>query len=347
MALTIYKFNPLEDPRWDEFVQRHPRASVFHTSGWLGALNRTYGYEPVVYTASPPRAMLTNGIVFCRVSSWLTGRRMVSLPFSDHCDPLVESPEERREVFGSLERTLHEERLKYIEIRPRSLILPAETFSQKCSSFYIHALDLRPALESIFRRFQKGSIQRKIRRAEREALGYEKGNSELLLNKFFRLFLLTRRRHNVPPQPIEWFRNLLTLLRDQLTIRVASYRQQPVASILTLSHRDTLVYKYGCSDARYHNLGGMPFLFWKAIQEVKERGTRTFDFGRSDTGNEGLIRFKDQFGSARSMLAYRRIYAPPHRMGEGSLIELAKPIFAHLPDGMFTAAGRLLYRHIA
>src|SRR2546426_9021677 len=33
VTLTVSTFNPIEDQRWTEFVQRHPRASVFHTSG--------------------------------------------------------------------------------------------------------------------------------------------------------------------------------------------------------------------------------------------------------------------------------------------------------------------------
>ncbi len=273
---------------------------------------------------------------------------MVSLPFADHCEPLVESPEQGQEVFRSLQGTLDREKLKYIEIRPLSVDLPAEPCIQKSNMFCFHVLDLRPALDNLFRRFQKDSIQRKIRRAEREALCYEKGCSEVLLNKFYRLLLLTRQRHNLPPQPIEWFRNLITLLRGQLTIRVASYGQRPIGSILTLTHGDTLVYKYGCSDASYHNLGGMPFLFWKAIQEAKERGMQVFDFGRSETTNQGLIRFKDQWGTTRSVLAYGRICARGrHKMAEEQLTQVAKRLFARMPDGLFIAAGRLLYRHIA
>ena len=272
---------------------------------------------------------------------------MVSLPFSDHCDPLVESPEQDQEVLGALQRTLDREKLKYIEIRPLSIDLPAESCMQKSNIFCFHALDLRPALDILFRGFQKDSIQRKIRRAQRDALGYEEGCSEVLLTKFYRLLLLTRQRHNLPPQPIEWFRNLITLLGDHLTIHVASHGQRPIGSIVTLRHRDTVVYKYGCSDARYHNLGGMPFLFWKAIQEAKEQGMQIFDFGRSDTTNQGLIRFKDQWGTTRSMLAYRRICARhQHRTADGRLTEIAKRFFAHLPDGLFTAAGRVFYRHI-
>jgi CelD/BcsL family acetyltransferase involved in cellulose biosynthesis len=346
--LTVYTFNPLKDPRWAELSERHPRASVFHTTGWLEALHRTYGYEPIVYTTSPPGATLTNGIVFCRISSWLTGRRMVSLPFADHCEPLVESHEQWKGVFGSLQRTLDGEKLKYIEIRPLSADLLSGISLQKSDSFCFHTLDLRTSREDLFRRTDKNSVQRRVRRAEREALGFEEGCSEMLLRKFYGLLVLTRKRHNLPPQPIEWFRNLITFLRDRLTIRVVSSRHEPIASILTFSHRDTYVYKYGCSDARYHNLGAMPLLLWRAIQTAKDRGMQVFDFGRSDTTNEGLIRFKDNWGTSRSTLSYGRICAEVRQeKGQEYLVNLTKHIFAYMPDGLITAAGRLLYRHIA
>ena len=39
-------------------------------------------------------AELQSAIVFCRIRSGFTGARLVSLPFSDHCDPLVASPDD-------------------------------------------------------------------------------------------------------------------------------------------------------------------------------------------------------------------------------------------------------------
>ena len=77
----VYEVDPLEDPRWQSLVERHPQASIFHHVGWLHALNRTYGYEPVVFTASPPTSDLEHGMLFCRIRSWVTGNRIVSLPF--------------------------------------------------------------------------------------------------------------------------------------------------------------------------------------------------------------------------------------------------------------------------
>ena len=87
--MSVYQFNPLKDPRWQPFVDHHPGGSIFHSADWLEALRRTYGYEPVVYTTTSPGKELSNGIVFCRIHSWVSGSRLVSLPFSDHCEPLA------------------------------------------------------------------------------------------------------------------------------------------------------------------------------------------------------------------------------------------------------------------
>ena len=64
-----------------------------------------------------------------------------------------------------------------------------------------------------------------------------------------------------------------------MTIHVASKDGLPIAGILTLSFKKTLVYKYGGSDAAHHSLGGMPFLFWRAIQEAQAKASRSWTSG--------------------------------------------------------------------
>ncbi len=70
-----------------------------------------------------------------------------------------------------------------------------------------------------------------------------------------------------------------------------------VASILTLSHKKTIVYKCGCSDAAANKFGGMALLFWRTIQEAQENGFEDLDMGRSDTDQPGLIAFKEHWGA--------------------------------------------------
>ncbi|HEY6290580.1 MAG TPA: GNAT family N-acetyltransferase [Terriglobia bacterium] len=190
-------------------------------------------------------------------------------------------------------------------------------------------------------------MRRKIRRAEREGLRCEEGRSALLLGQFYRLQVISRRRQQLPPQPLKWFCNLIDCLGDQLNIRVASKDGHPVAAIITLRFREVLTYKYGCSDLRFHRLGGMQFLLWKAIEEAISTGLREFDMGRSDLDRPGLVTFKDRWGAARSKLSY---WARPARLIAGHestwKLDAAKKIFAHAPSTCLTLAGNLLYRHI-
>lgn len=217
----------------------------------------------------------------------------------------------------------------------------------KPESFCLHNLDLRPNLENLFSGFHKNCVQRKIRRAEREGLSYELGRSESLLTSFYRLLVLTRQRHQVPPQPLAWFRNLVASMGDKLEIRLASKDGHPVASILTLRDKNTLVYKYGCSDKRFNNLGGMQFLFWKAIQEAKDDELSQFDLGRSDWESTGLIAFKDRLGAGRSPLTYWQYdEGPVRRTATRGQIQIAKCIIGAMPNAFLPLTGSLVYRHL-
>jgi CelD/BcsL family acetyltransferase involved in cellulose biosynthesis len=345
--VTVFTLSPLREPRWSELVARHRRASVFHTTGWLEALQRTYGYEPRALTTSPPGADLQNAIPFCEVRSWATGRRLVSLPFSDHCDPLVDDPEELAVLCTRFRAEQRDGGWGYIELRPGQHSQVPAGFSES-ASFVSHVLDLRPGPEALFGAFHKDSVQRKIRRAEREGLTCEQGRTEDLLRKFYALLVTTRRRHHLPPQPFNWFRNLAACCKESFRVRIASVGRRPVAGIMTLQHRDTLVYKYGASDAGYHPVGSMQFLFWRTIVDACAAGCLSFDLGRSDPEQSGLVRFKERLGAAPASLTYWR--CPESRAKSGPLqkwlARCAGQAFVHAPDGVRVAAGTLLYKHI-
>jgi hypothetical protein len=342
----VYTIDPLRDPRWAELISRHTSASVFHSQPWLEAVRRTYGYGPVAYTTSPPSSPLSNGIVLCQINSWLTGRRMVSIPFSDHCEPLLDSPGAAAAIGEELKNAVDAGKWKYVEIRPTS-DLPALDGAVKSPSCYLHTLDLRPAADELLRRTHKTAVQQPIKRAEREGLGYESGNSERLLNVFYRLMVQTRRRHQLPPQPIQWFRNVAACMGDRLQVRVAFKDQNEIASILTVQHKDVVVYKYGCSNTAFQNLGGTQYLLWKTIVESKARGLTCMDFGRSDADNPGLIAFKDRWGAKSSELTYlrwSRTQVPDVARRRSSAV--VKQLFAMMPDALLQATGRILYRHV-
>lgn len=329
-------------------MNQHPHASVFHTVGWLQALKRTYGYEPVAFTTSPPTSTLKNGLVFCRVHSWLTGSRLVSLPFSDHCEPLCDSREDLNFLVRYLQTRLEHENWRYVEIRSTTGNLEKTSeMNNAPPSYFLHVLDLRPELKEVFSNLDKDCVQRRIRRAERAGLTEESGRTEDLLREFYRLFVTTRGRHGVPPTPYTWFKNLVHCLSDAAEVRVAQRAGMPIAAILTLRFRNVLYYKYGCSDARFKNLGATPWLLWNAIAAGKANGATSFDMGRTQEDHRGLIAFKSHWVSQSKRLVYS--YFPsascPDSV-EGWRLKIAKRALSHMPDKLLTLTGKILYRHV-
>jgi hypothetical protein len=367
----MYWIDPIGDSRWADFVARHSKASVFHTPSWLEALRRTYGYKPVALT-SRSGVELVDGIAFCEVESWISGTRLVSVPFSDHCQPLLPNAGDLAAFIECLREDWGRSSWEYVELRlegeanldlqspsarvrnegrhdentPAALDDSASLFA-KYEEYNFHKVDLRLDLEAIFNHFHKSCIQRKIQRAEREGLEHEAGRSESLLTKFYQLLVLTRRRHGLPPQPMSWFYNLKDCFGDSMTIHIASKHDQPIAAILTLQHNRTLVYKYGGSDAAFHSLGAMPMLFWKAIQEGKQRGAEELDLGRSSIDNPGLTAFKQHLGASCSKLTYLRLgrYSAATSKAE-SRSRIASNVFARMPGRLAQMAGRVLYKHM-
>ena len=125
-----------------------------------------------------------------------------------------------------------------------------------------------------------------------------------------------------------------------MKVRMVSKDGQPVASIVTLHYKNKLVYKYGGSDERFHNLGGMAFLFWQAIQDGKQMAASELDLGRTDISDLGLMEFKNRLGAVNSTLSYYRYSL----RGDSSTGDLRR-VYQYLPKFFVRALGTLLYRH--
>ena len=348
--VTVRTLNPLRDERWQRFLQTHPQASLFHSNAWLSALARTYGYRPVVFTTTAPGGELENGAVFCAVESWLTGRRLVCLPFSDYCDPLARDEEEAAAILSAAIGRESRGRWRYLEMRLSQPLAITAVQPRSGRIHTLHQLDLAPSLDEIFENFHKSSTQRKVRRAQREKLEYREGGMEYF-DDFYRLFSAARRRHGRPPQPAAWFRNLAQGFGADFKIRLSCRDGRAVAALLTIRYKDAMTYKYGGSNPEFNPMGSMHLLFWNAIQEAKRLGLRYFDFGRSEAEHTGLITFKRRWGASESALRYLR-YGEPFAAddsfepsAESWKSVVANSLFSRLPLSALSFAGQLLYKH--
>ncbi len=90
--------NPLEQPEWDSFLAGRPDAWFFHGAAWAAVLHKTYGHVPV-FAARFADGRLRDLLPLMEVSSPWTGRRGVSLPFTDFCLPLKSEGHDAGELY--------------------------------------------------------------------------------------------------------------------------------------------------------------------------------------------------------------------------------------------------------
>jgi hypothetical protein len=314
----------------------------------MAALQRTYGFRPLAVTTSTSAEDLADGIAFCEVKSWLTGRRIVSMPFSDHCDPLVPNYENFRALIGELEQSATHERYRYMELRPLSSSTGEESGLQRTQSFYVHRIDLRPPLAEIYRAFHPSCVKRQIRRAERDGLECEVGNSSALLRKFYGLQVLTRSRFRLPPQPFSWFQNLAFCMGESLQIQIASRAGTALASTISIRFGQKAIYKYSASYKDRSNTGAVQLLLWNLIRDLKREGATELDLGRCEMSNTTLAQFKERWGAERQTIHYWRNYPESNAHAPSQWkVAAAKRVLSCLPSKCLAVAGNLFYKHAA
>ena len=339
----IRTLDPLIDPAWRDLVRRDPRATAFHTPEWMDALRRTYGYAPIVYGARGDE--LHGAIPFCLIASWLTGRRLVSLPFSDHCEPLVEDHSQLAAILDDVAFDARMNEWRYVQLRPRSVGGTVDGF-ERDESNYLYAIDLQPQLDLLFRGIKRDNRE-DIRKADRRGLKCVVGRDDALVRGYFRLHAMTRSTQGVPPQPYAWFQNLARCLGEMLEVHLLLQDDVPIAGLVAISFRDQLMVKYTASDPVRDRQGMGKSLLWKTIVRAKERGATTLDWGRCEPEHHGLAQFKERFGAVRTDLIYlRNPPAPADRHRPSWAARAAKYVVPRMPVTVLTAAGRVAYRHV-
>ena len=108
--------NPIDYPDWDELILSTENYTFFHSSLWAKVLSDAYKYKPVYFTE------LVNGgistlIPILEVNSLLTGKRGISLPFTDYCEPVINRENDFYSVIQLLVSYGKKSGWKYIELR--------------------------------------------------------------------------------------------------------------------------------------------------------------------------------------------------------------------------------------
>ncbi len=338
--------NPLEQPKWDEQLAQHPDATLFHSAAWARVLCETYGHKPV-YFCRFAGGELKQLLAVMEVSSPLTGRRGVSLPFSDFCSPLTTDGEDLGALYDFAIEHGRQRKWKYFETRGRFDQWRGATPSL---AFFGHALPLEGGDEDLFKGLNS-SMRRCICKAEQAKVKIEFGNTMEFARIYYALHCRTRKRHGLPPQPVDFFENIARHVfgSGHGFVGVARHEGNPVAAAVFFHEGKSALYKFGASDSEFQHVRPNNLLMWEAIKYCAAGGFAELRFGCTSLLNDGLRNFKLGFGAREERVEYARYEFG--KEGFGTDVDrtggMLNNVFRCLPQPLLIQAGRLLYRHLS
>lgn len=355
MIGRVISIDPAADARWERFVADYPVASVWHTAAWLAVLRQTYPFHPE-HLAYEQDGDVHGVLPLFLVTSPLTGRRLVSLPFSGPSGPLGCTPAATGALVGaalSRGRALH---CNYVNLQCRDDLQHlagagfAEERSFVCS---ILALDW----EGDTPHFPRARTSRQeIGRGRRRGLQVEVTADPTALRAFYGLYLATGRHHGMPPQPFELFRNMWEAFsrRDAARMLLVQFQGRPVYAMLCLTHRDVITGVYSGADYSALHLHAARVGDWSMAEWGHARGYRSLDLVQSHVRNTGLRWYKRSLGA--NEVGVTHYYSPArgptsvlreHLVGGSSRLGRALKFgVSRLPDPAFMALGRLAFPHV-
>jgi hypothetical protein len=343
--VSRHVLDPLKRGGWDDWLQSHPEATVFHSTAWTRVLSETYGYRPHFWAVHDERR--SGFLPVLEVDSPLTGRRGVCLPFTDECQPLVSDALTYRSMLREVLRYGEARRWRYLECRGGRKLLEGVPASL---CFYRHTLELCPDEGRLFGRCKDG-VRGTIKKAERVGLKVELSQSQEAMRTFYSLHCRTRQRRGLPPQPFSFFSNICQhiLSKNLGFVAVARNGTAPISAAVFFHTRKQAVYKFAASDHAFRHWGGNSLVLWEAIKWYAGHGFGSLDFGRTSIIHEGLRSFKRAWATKEEQIEYFKF---DFRKGcfvldKDNVFGWYNRVFKMMPVWLSRLTGALVYRHMA
>ncbi|HVN11924.1 MAG TPA: GNAT family N-acetyltransferase [Kineosporiaceae bacterium] len=331
----------LDHSAWRRFVAGRPEATCFHRPEWAALLADCYRYPAFVVAQRGGDGEVLAGVPIAQVGRPGRPPRWLALPFSDECGPLTGPRGSVSALLAGVDALRRRRGADDLVVRAD---VPAPVASAEVA--VVHELALPTAGGGARPR---SSVRRAVAAARRNGVRVRVASTEEdLTGAFYRLHLRTRRRQGVPVQPRRYFRLLWErmIAPGHGIVLLADVDGTDLAGAVYLTGGTTVTYKYGASDERAWSLRPNHAVMAQAITWAAEEGYATFDFGRTDLDNPGLIRFKETWGARGRPLRYTSFAGRSGYGGGRRSQQLAAPVIRRSPPLVCRCLGELLYRYV-
>src|ERR671932_1519123 len=238
----------------DAHLAQEMTHTLYYTPAWLDLITELYGPSALPLTSTNASGRVTGYLPLCLIKSPVTGRRLVSLPFSDHCPLLAVDEASANDLVDQAILLAQEKRAKYLELRAGINDVLASRPDLVTSDLYVRWLKpLTPDGDALWRSVH-GSARGAIKKAERLGVHVRMTQDRAEMEHFYRLHLLTRSKNlGMPAQPRRYFFALWDTFAPHgaMQLWLAEWQGVVVAGSIYLASDRILKLAYNASDERY------------------------------------------------------------------------------------------------
>jgi CelD/BcsL family acetyltransferase involved in cellulose biosynthesis len=262
-ALTVIQ-SPIASVPLSATLAQQARDVLYYQPAWLNLISQVYGYSVSTLTSTNTNGEINGILPVCTVSSPITGKRIVALPFSDHCPllahalyvrwllPLSPDPDT---IWSSLRKPIQRQ------------IKKSESLGVK-----VRLARQRDEITSFYRLHVRT-------RSQKHGMPAQPSRFFLDLWDTF-------------------------AAQGALQLLLAEHQGSVIAGMILLAAGATVRYAYGASHEAYLPLAPNNLLMWTAITWGCQHGYQTLDLGRTACDNAGLMEFKRRWGATQEPLPY-------------------------------------------
>lgn len=330
----VYDFSLVENVEtsdWNKLLNNSKDALVTHTCEWVRTLCNSYpGHKSLFIIARNESGDIVGGMPI--VTLQRKGFRHYWSMYNAGCGGFIirdDMDEDLRIAglrrFDELTKRYNGEAL-VVDFYGKCGFLKSLGFTE--SKRFTHFLELNMPFAEIWDKKIDKKARNETRQAIKKGVVIEevKDFSEPILE----MILKTCKKRKRQPYPTAMYENTLRVMGEAELVRwlVAKYNERPIATSAFLVFKESVTYWVNASHDEYLKLRPNNLLLSEMIKWSCENGYKYFNFGPSDVGAYGLMKFKEDVGGRKmEYKSYERV-SPSLRLAL-SCMEVLKKVLKY------------------
>ena len=194
------------DNPWSSLIEEQAKDIFYYDPRWFELINKLYGYRIISLTTTNAEGHITGYLPLCLVSSFLTGRRLVSLPFSDQCPLLAVDEATAIDLIEKAIQLAKQEHVKYLELRTgcHEVLTKRPEFTE--NNLYVNwIIPLCDRPEDVWKGLRK-PVQHQIKKSQKHGIHIRSAQTREDMAIYYKLHVQTRiKKHGMPAQSKDYF----------------------------------------------------------------------------------------------------------------------------------------------